>query len=94
MHRGEGLRFAPARQAVADALRQSTDSGNAWALAQRFVAPQLLFDDKPFYIRHVRAQSSFRAPWLRPVWVLPTVNYIYKVTIHSLRCATLRSLQC
>ena len=50
MHRGEGLRFAPARQATADALRRSA-GGNAWALAQRFVAPQLLFDQRPFYIR-------------------------------------------
>ena len=52
MHRGEGLHFAPAREAMADALRRSADTGSAWALAQRFVAPQLLFDDRPFYIRH------------------------------------------
>ncbi len=51
VHRGEGLRFAPARQAAADALRPSA-GGDAWALAQRFVAPQLLFDQRPFYIRH------------------------------------------
>ncbi len=70
MHRGEGLRFAPARQAAADALRPSAD-GNAWALAQRFVAPQLLFDQRPFYIRHALmphclALSSQWVAWCEP----------------------------
>ena len=51
VHRGEGLRFAPARVATAEALRPSADGGKSWALAQRFVAPQLLIDETPFYIR-------------------------------------------
>ena len=68
MHRGEGLHFAPARQATADALRPSAGSGNAWALAQRFVAPQLEIDDRPFYIRRASIMMLMRprrgVPWL------------------------------
>ena len=55
VHRGEGLRFAPARAATAEALRSSADGGRSWALAQRFVAPQLLIGDTPFYIRCARS---------------------------------------
>ena len=63
VHRGEGLRFAPARVATAEALRPSADGGRSWAVAQRFVAPQLLIDGAPFYIRSAMDQLCAAVRW-------------------------------